>query len=58
MKSERNEKELNKTFTKSKHVFVRSDLMTRIIKNSRGEKKRDEKKNMILEVNYDLNYTI
>ena len=33
------EKELDKNCAKSKHVFVRSDLMARVIKNSRGEKK-------------------
>ena len=34
------EKELDKNCTKSKHVFVRSDLMARVMKNSRGEKKK------------------
>ena len=33
------EKELDKNCTKSKHVFVRSDLMAGVMKNSRGEKK-------------------
>ena len=36
------EKELDKNCTKSKHVFVRSDLMARVMKNSRGEKKKDD----------------
>ena len=36
------EKELDKNCTKSKHVFVRSDLMARVMKNSRGEKKIDD----------------
>ena len=36
------EKELDKNCTKSKHVFVRSDLMAGVMKNSRGEKKIDD----------------
>ena len=41
-KYKRNEKELDKNCSKSRHVFVRSDLMTRIIKISRGGKKIDD----------------
>ena len=47
----RNKKELDKNCTKSKHVFVRSDLMERMTKNSRVEKRGVKKKQMILEVN-------
>ena len=43
-KYKRNKKELDKNCTKSKHVFVRSDLMERMIKNYRGEKKRRKEK--------------
>ena len=39
-KYKRNEKELDKNCVKSRHVFFRSDLMARMIKNSRGEKKK------------------
>ena len=39
-------------------VYVRSDLMSRIIKNCRGEKKGAKKKNMISGVNLCLNYMI
>ena len=59
-KYKRNEKELDKNCAKSRYVFGRNDLMARIIKNSRGKKKKrtEKKKKMTLEVNQDLNYTI
>ena len=43
-KYKRNEKELDKNCAKSRYVFGRSDLMARIIKNSRGKKKRNREK--------------
>ena len=42
-KYKRGEKELDPNSTAT-FVYVRSDLMSRIIKNCRGEKRRDEKK--------------
>ena len=39
-------------------VYVRSDLMSRIIKNCRGEKKGAKKRYMISGVNLCLNYMI
>ena len=42
-KYKRREKELDPNSTAT-FVYVRSDLMSRIIKNCRGEKRRDEKK--------------
>ena len=42
-KQKRNENESDKNCAKSGHVFIRSDLMARIMKTSRGEKKRHEK---------------
>ena len=44
-KYKRNEKELDKNCAKSRHVFFRSDLMARMIKNSRGEKKKPNNNN-------------
>ena len=42
-KYKRREKELDYN-SAATFVYVRSDLMSRIIKNCRGEKRRDEKK--------------
>ena len=56
-KYKRREKELDHN-SAATFVYVRSDLMSRIIKNCRGEKKGAKKKNMISGVNLCLNYMI
>ena len=56
-KYKRGEKQLDHNSTAS-FVYVCSDLISKIIKNCRGEKKEAKKTSTILGVNEGLNYMI